>query len=173
MDQIRIGNFIRELRREKELTQEQLAERFSVARRTVSRWETGSNLPDMDILIEMSDFFRVDLRELLDGERKKEEMNEEMKDTVLKAAEYVNDGKKRMSRIVMVYFIAGIAAMIIHLIAAFMDLPGTFWSGFLEGSTIGLATAAMVMGILYVTGVMEKVNAFKRRLTGRDKADRQ
>ena len=53
MDQIKIGNFIRELRKEKGFTQEQLAEHFNVARRTVSRWETGSNMPDLDILIKM------------------------------------------------------------------------------------------------------------------------
>lgn len=41
MDQNKVGNFIRELRKEKNLTQEQLAEQFNVARRTVSRWETG------------------------------------------------------------------------------------------------------------------------------------
>ena len=46
MDQIRIGNFLRELRRQQNLTQEQLAEQLGVSRRTVSRWETGSNLPD-------------------------------------------------------------------------------------------------------------------------------
>ena len=44
MNQIKIGSFIRELRKEQELTQEELAEKFNVARRTVSRWETGSSL---------------------------------------------------------------------------------------------------------------------------------
>ena len=72
MDMIAIGKNLRELRREKGMTQEQLAEHFNVARRTVSRWETGSNMPDLDILIEMSDFYDVDLRELLDGERTEE-----------------------------------------------------------------------------------------------------
>mgnify|MGYP003556972723 FL=1 len=66
MDQIKIGSFIKELRKEKNLTQEELAEKFNVARRTVSRWETGSNMPDLDILIEMADFYDVDLREILD-----------------------------------------------------------------------------------------------------------
>lgn len=69
MHQIKIGRFIKELRKERGLTQEQLAEQFGVSRRTVSRWETGSNLPDLDILVEMSDYFSVSLRELLDGER--------------------------------------------------------------------------------------------------------
>ena len=55
MDQVKIGSFIKELRKEKGLTQEQQAEQFQVSRRTISRWETGSNLPDLDLLIEMAD----------------------------------------------------------------------------------------------------------------------
>ena len=51
MDQQKIGTFLKELRSGKKLTQEQLAEKFGVSRRTVSRWETGSNMPDLDILI--------------------------------------------------------------------------------------------------------------------------
>ena len=45
MDLVKTGKLLQELRKEKGLTQEQLAERTGVARRTVSRWETGSNLP--------------------------------------------------------------------------------------------------------------------------------
>ena len=45
MDQVRIGAFIKELRKEKGLTQEQLAENLNVSGRTVSRWETGVNIP--------------------------------------------------------------------------------------------------------------------------------
>ena len=44
IDQIKIGAFLRELRKEKELTQEQLAEKFSVSSRSVSRWENGGSL---------------------------------------------------------------------------------------------------------------------------------
>ena len=62
MNSVKVGNFMKALRKEKGLTQEQLAQAFRVSRRTVSRWETGSNLPDMEILIEMADFYDVDLR---------------------------------------------------------------------------------------------------------------
>ena len=51
MDQKKTGSFLRELRKEKQLTQEQLAERFGVTNRSVSRWETGSNMPDLSIQI--------------------------------------------------------------------------------------------------------------------------
>jgi transcriptional regulator with XRE-family HTH domain len=44
MDQKKIGQFLQTLRKEKELTQEQLAEKFNVSNRTVSRWETGGSL---------------------------------------------------------------------------------------------------------------------------------
>ncbi len=44
MNQIKIGEFLKELRKEKGLTQEQIAEKLNVSRRTVSRWETGNNL---------------------------------------------------------------------------------------------------------------------------------
>lgn len=62
MNQIKIGEFLKELRKEKGLTQEQLAEKLNVSRRTVSRWETGNNLPDLDVFIEMADYYEVDLR---------------------------------------------------------------------------------------------------------------
>ena len=67
MDQQKIGAFLKVLRKQKGLTQEQIAEKFNVSSRTVSRWENGNNMPDLDVLIEISDFYEVDLRELLDG----------------------------------------------------------------------------------------------------------
>jgi transcriptional regulator with XRE-family HTH domain len=166
MDQNKVGQFIKELRKEKNLTQEQLAEQFNVARRTVSRWETGHNLPDLDILIEMSDLFGVDLREILDGERKIKKMDAEMKETVMKVAEYSNAGKKRMARVTLVYFIVGIVSLLVNLGMRFMDLPDTFWFGFLDGITIGIPLGAMVLGVLYVTGRLAKAQEFKRRLLG-------
>ena len=67
MDQIKIGKYLQELRKEKGLTQEQLAEHVGVARRTISRWETGSNMPDLDILIELDLAHDGEFRTLLDG----------------------------------------------------------------------------------------------------------
>ena len=84
MDQIKIGAFIKELRKEKRLTQEQLAEKLNVSGRTVSRWETGTNMPDISLLTELAEFFDVSIPEIIDGERKSENMKEELKETELK-----------------------------------------------------------------------------------------
>ena len=164
MDQIKIGNFIRDLRKEKRMTQEELAEHFNVARRTVSRWETGANMPDLSILVEMTDYFDVDLRELFDGERKSEKMNKELEDTVIKTAEYSNTEKTKMAKMTLVYFIVGIIALIGNQVLHFLELPETFWVGFAEGASAGLAFIAMAIGILYMTGMLSKIQDAKKRL---------
>ena len=65
MNQQKTGELLKRLRKEKGLTQEQLAEKFYVSSRTVSRWETGSNMPDVALLIELADFYDVDIREII------------------------------------------------------------------------------------------------------------
>ena len=55
MDQAKIGAFLKGLRKEKGLTQEQFSEIVHVSNRTVSRWENGNHLPDLDILLEIAD----------------------------------------------------------------------------------------------------------------------
>ena len=93
MDQIKIGAFLKTLRREKNMTQEQLAEQLGVSSRTVSRWETGSNIPDISLLAELAEFYDVSIPELIDGERKSEIMNEEIKEVADKMADYAGAEK--------------------------------------------------------------------------------
>ena len=59
MDTKKIGAFLKQCRKEKNLTQEQLAEKFRVSARTVSRWETGTNMPDLSILVELAEYYDV------------------------------------------------------------------------------------------------------------------
>ena len=87
MDTKKIGAFLKQCRKEKNLTQEQLAEKFEVSARTVSRWETGINMPDLSILVQLAEYYDVEIRELLDGERS-QTMNKEMKETLDKVAVY-------------------------------------------------------------------------------------
>ena len=95
MDQMKIGSFLKELRKEKGITQEQLAEQLNISNRSVSRWETGSNMPDISMLVEIAEFYEVDIREIIDGERKSENMNEEVKETILAVADYADKQKKQ------------------------------------------------------------------------------
>lgn len=167
MDQQKIGSFLKELRKAKDITQEQLAEKLNVSRRTVSRWETGSNLPDLDLMMEMADFYQVDLRELLNGERKSEPMNKELKETVLQVAEYSNAEKKRSTKMVQIYLSLGILGLIINQILHATLTETNFWTAFLKGVSMGMALSGMILGLMSTTGSLMKVQAFKKRMVGR------
>ena len=88
MEQQKVGSFLKGLRKEQNLTQEQFAEQLGVSGRSVSRWETGINMPDISLLVEIAEFYDVSISEIIDGERKSEKMNEEVKETALKLSDY-------------------------------------------------------------------------------------
>ena len=114
MDQKKIGQFLQALRKEKNITQEMLAETLNVSSRTISRWETGNNMPDISLLIELSQFYHVSISEIIDGERKSEKMKQETKDTVIKIAEYniIKIHIERMKIISIFFIIFGVFIMI-------------------------------------------------------------
>ncbi len=102
MDQIKIGSFLKELRMEKGLTQAKLAEQLNTTNRSVSRWETGSTLPDISILIELADFYEVDIKEIIDGERKSEKMTDNLKETLVTVADYSKrTNNKKMAKVIV------------------------------------------------------------------------
>lgn len=88
MEQQKVGSFLKGLRKEQNLTQEQFAEQLGVSGRSVSRWETGINMPDISLLVEIAEFYDVSISEIIDGEWKSEKMNEEVKETALKLSDY-------------------------------------------------------------------------------------
>lgn len=165
MNQMKIGGFIKKLRKEKKLTQEQLSEVFGVSRRTVSRWETGSNLPDLDILIEMADYFHVDLRELFDGERKDDKMDKELEEVVLKVADYSNEEKKKLTGRMHMLFIAGFISAMIYMILLFNDRGDHFIGSVCQGFSIGTLFVGVMMTSKYAT----KIQALKMKVLRRQK----
>lgn len=107
MDQMKIGSFLKELRLQKGLTQLQLAEQLNVSNRSVSRWETGRTLPDISMMIELANFYEVDISEIIYGERKKECAAGNANESLVAVANYSNDvNKKRTVRIVVLMAVA-------------------------------------------------------------------
>ena len=68
MDQIKIGKFIAERRKTKNLTQQQLAEKLNITDRAISKWETGKGMPDSSIMMELCKELDISVNELLSGE---------------------------------------------------------------------------------------------------------
>ena len=73
MDQIKIGKFIAALRKEQGLTQEALGQKLGVSNKTVSRWENGNYMPDIELLTPLGELLGVSVNELLAGERLNDE----------------------------------------------------------------------------------------------------
>ena len=164
MDQMKIGAFLKALRKEKDLTQEQLAEQFNTSRRSVSRWETGSNLPDIDVLIGLADFYELDLRELLDGARRNEQMNNEVNETALKVADYQVEKNMQNAKLAIGFFIVGIVGCIFNEVLRFVDIGHSFFSGLVTGIAAGIGPAAMLFGLMYAADNMKKLKKEKERI---------
>lgn len=146
MDQSKIGVFLKELRKEKGLTQEQLAEKLNVSGRTVSRWETGRNMPDIGLLIEIADFYDVSIPEIVNGERKSENMNQETRDIAIKMAEYSQNEVKSVKQKVISYMMSLFGIFII--ISALAIFPNDSSWGSIY-SIIG--SIILVIGVYFIT----------------------
>ena len=125
MDQIKIGNLLKELRKEHNLSQEQLADRFNISSRSVSRWENGNTMPDISMMIELADFYDIDIRDLLRGERKSEKMDEDLKETLVMVADYTEAEKAKILKKVYVcgqgMLITSVASLIVHFLSYYFD----------------------------------------------------
>lgn len=142
MDTKKIGAFLKQCRKEKNLTQEQLAEKFGVSARTVSRWETGINMPDLSVLVQLAEYYNVEMRELLDGERS-QTMNKDMKETLDKVAvyeEWVKQKALKAGNLAFAsMFVIGVLAIIIQMLLM-VDTR----------LVLGEIVTVLVGGILYV-----------------------
>ncbi len=151
IDQQKIGCFLKQLRQEKEITQQQLAQQLNVSNRTVSRWETGINMPDLSILMELSEFYQVDIVEILNGERNDMDIKEE---TSLKTIiEYQKAEKENLKNKMIHISLIIIVIFIISIILQNMSGLGIFISEsfqiilyFISGMLLG----ALVINCIYL-----------------------
>ena len=85
MDTVKIGKFLSELRREREMTQEQLAEKIGTSNKTISRWENGNYMPPVEMLVELSEFYGVSINEILNGRRLENNETQSAAEEILKS----------------------------------------------------------------------------------------
>ncbi len=95
MDQEKIGKFIKELRKEKNMTQEQLAEKMGVTDKSISRWENGKTMPDISILSVLANELNCTIPELLNGRRMTKEELIDLRETINNLIEYESNQQIR------------------------------------------------------------------------------
>ena len=124
-------------------------------------------MPDLDILIELSDYYEVDLREILNGERKSGNMDKEMKETLLQAADYTNTEAERYNKRVRIC--NGIALFLILVYIIIKDTSLYDNPTVMTGLDIvqGFAVGMLFVGLLYSSRYGARIRAFKHRLIKR------
>ena len=152
IDQIKIGSFLRELRKEKELTQEQLAEKFGVSSRSVSRWENGNTMPELGILVELADYYGVDIKEIIDGERKSESMEKEEKETLKKVADYAEVEKKLAVKRRCIVTFVGTLMFALSIMIGYIVFPKLPEGSILRNGSLGLGIG--VIGLVLLWGIV-------------------
>lgn len=121
MDTQKIGKFLKELRKEHHMTQEQLGEKIGVTNKTVSRWETGNYMPPIECLKLLSDMYQISINEILAGERlEQKEYKDIAEENITVALEEIEDKGKNLEKKML--FIMGITTVL--FIAIMWLLPG-------------------------------------------------
>lgn len=135
MDQIKIGKFIAEMRKDQELTQLDLAERLGISNKTISKWECGNGMPDYAVMEALCDILKINVNELLSGERlPSQDYNKKAEENMMSLMQESSENYKREKKemllaslgIITLLLLVGFVMIMfggVGAIANFIDVP--------------------------------------------------
>lgn len=125
MNQLKIGEFISQLRKEKSLTQAQLAEMLGITDRAVSKWETGRSLPDAAIMLDLCEILGITVNELLSGERLiMENYDKKAEENIIEMKRQKEESDKRLLKAEIVLgFICSVSFITLIFAASYIAMP--------------------------------------------------
>ncbi len=125
MDQVKIGKFIAQRRKEKKMTQAELAEKLNITDRAVSKWETGRGMPDSSIMLDLCSELGISVNELLSGELiEMKEYNNKTEELLLKMTQEKEERDKAFLN--MEIFIGTLVTVVLIacvFVASFVHMP--------------------------------------------------
>ena len=124
MDQVKIGKFIAECRKNKKFTQADLAEKLNITDRAVSKWETGNGMPDSSIMLELCNILGISVNELLSGEViKMEDYDKKAEENLVEMKKQKEEADKKMLKLEYVIgYLSSITFMILIFVASFIEM---------------------------------------------------
>ncbi|MEE1060730.1 MAG: helix-turn-helix transcriptional regulator [Ruminococcus sp.] len=141
MDQIKIGKFIAETRKGKNITQKQLADKLSISDKTVSKWECGKGLPEVSIMLELCEELNITVNDLLTGEIVSEiDYQNKAEENMMNLMKENQENKKRMILSVICAVITIIATCSLVVIASYIEMPVIVRVGLIIFAVITAAT---------------------------------
>ena len=158
MDQIKIGKFIASCRKEQGMTQAVLAEKLGISDRAVSKWETGKSLPDSGIMLELCELLKINVNELLSGERiMAESYDMRAEENLLEMKRQVEEKNRQLLR---TEYLIGIPSVVsglsICVVAAYVDMPTWFRVGLI------IFAIAMIFVVAFIAvGIEQKAGYYE------------
>ena len=128
MDYNKIGKFISEERKAKNLTQSKLAEKIFVSDKTISKWEKGKGIPDTSVLLKLCEVLDITLNEFLNGERSvKKNNNQQTEELLLGMAKEIEQKNKTIWTSMWFILIVGIVGMLAGIALCVFLIPEGVW----------------------------------------------
>lgn len=156
MNTKKIGKYIAENRKKRNITQEQLAEKLGVTSKTISRWENGNYMPDISMLKPLSEELGVTLNDLLSGEIvKKDKYQEKLEENIINTIDYSNKNlieKNKFTGILLIIF-----GVICTIIAMSIFPSDSSWGGF-------YSVFGVIISLLGIIKLTNKIDFWKRLL---------
>lgn len=161
MDQIKTGNYIAGLRKEKNMTQRELAERINVSDKTISKWETGKSMPDLDCIGALCETLGVSVNEIISGESlSADDYSRKAEETIMTLMEENEKNKKGN----MTMTVVGIVMLIIAIIMLFFG-GGSMGMAISPALLIDLPSLILITvimtGLILVSGKRDKIAVFE------------
>ena len=123
MDQVKTGQFIKAIRKEKNLTQREVAERLNISEKTVSKWETGNGLPEVGLMLPLCELLEISVNELLSGERLDEKRYfEKAEQNIMSLMKEKAEAKKKIIIAVIIAVITLLAAFTLFLLTDLLKM---------------------------------------------------
>ena len=163
MDQIKIGKFIASCRKEQGMTQAVLAEKLGISDRAISKWETGKSMPDSGIMLELCEFLKINVNELLSGEKIMEDSYDKRAEENLLAMKREMEEKNRqlLRAEYWIAFPAVIAGLIMVFVASFIEMPVWLRIALIVFALIMIFTVAFI-----AVGIEQKAGYYECRSCG-------
>ena len=123
MDCIKIGKFIKDCRKKKGITQSELADMLMISDKTVSKWETGNGLPDVSLMMPLSEALNISVNELLSGERLEgDEYRKKAEENIVNIMKNKQEERKKFIIVNTLAFMFCIACMPVFMLAGLLDV---------------------------------------------------
>ena len=165
MNQIKIGKFIAERRKNAELTQVQLAEKLNVTDKAVSKWETGRAIPDPAIMLDLCEILSISVNELLNGEHIEMENNHEKNEQLLlEMAKELEKKNKTVWSAMWIIMVVSIIALLASIAVAAFLIPEGVW----QLVVILVSCALFLIPCFYALKLEVGVGVYKCKNCGRE-----